>query len=138
MRKFKLIMAKLAAVRAAIATHLIKTPGPDALARELSGGNQQKLVLARELADSPAIVLAANPTRGLDVRTVAFVERELLAARDRGAAVLVLASDLADLWSIADRIMVMVEGRLHGPVAVADTDQQTIGHWMTSRMSVAA
>jgi simple sugar transport system ATP-binding protein len=67
------------------------------------------------------------------VRTVVFVHRALLEARDRGAAVLVLSADLAELWEIADRIMVMVEGRLRGPVPVAQTSQQEIGHWMTVR-----
>jgi simple sugar transport system ATP-binding protein len=117
----------------AVAAYDVKAPGVDARVDQLSGGNQQKLVLARELARNPSIILASHPSRGLDVRTVVFVHRALLEARDRGAAVLVLSADLAELWGIADRIMVMVEGRLRGPVPVAQTSQQEIGHWMTVR-----
>jgi general nucleoside transport system ATP-binding protein len=120
-------------VREALASHDVKVPGERARAEQLSGGNQQKLVLARELARNPSIILAAHPSRGLDVRTVVFVHRALLEARDRGAAVLLLSADLAELWAIADRIMVMVEGRLRGPVPVSQTSQQEIGHWMTVR-----
>ena len=79
--------------------------------------------------------IAGQPCRGLDVRSVAFVQRTLLEARERGAAVVVSSSDLADVWSIADRIMVMVEGRLRGPVPVSSTSEQEIGHWMTLRAS---
>ena len=120
-------------VREAVAGHDVKVPGENARAGQLSGGNQQKLVLARELSRNPSIILAAHPSRGLDVRTVVFVHRALLEARDRGAAVLLLSADLAELWEIADRIMVMVEGRLRGPVPVSQTTRQEIGHWMTLR-----
>jgi general nucleoside transport system ATP-binding protein len=120
-------------LRDGITSHDVKVPGEDARAEQLSGGNQQKLVLARELARNPGILLAAHPSRGLDVRTVVFVHRALIEARDRGAAVLLLSADLAELWEIADRIMVMVEGRLRGPVPVSQTTQQEIGHWMTVR-----
>jgi ABC-type uncharacterized transport system ATPase subunit len=122
-----------AAVRSGVASHDVRVPAPNARIEQLSGGNQQKLVLARELARNPSIILAAHPTRGLDVRTVEFIHRALLGARDRGAAVLVLSADLAELWAIADRIMVMVEGRLRGPVPVSETTEREIGHWMTVR-----
>ena len=123
----------LKSVREAVAGHDVKVPSAHARVEQLSGGNQQKFVLARELARNPSIILASHPSRGLDVRTVVFVHRVLLEARDRGAAVLLLSADLAELWEIADRIMVMVEGRLRGPVPVAQTSQQEIGHWMTTR-----
>ena len=122
-----------AQVKNGVEAHDVRIPGPNARVAQLSGGNQQKLVLARELARKPSIILAAHPTRGLDVRTVAFVHRTLLEARDRGAAVLVLSADLSELWQIADRIMVMVEGRLRGPVPLSQTSEQEIGHWMTVR-----
>jgi simple sugar transport system ATP-binding protein len=115
----------------AIRAYDIKAGGPDDTLRKLSGGNQQKLVLARELADAPGLVLAAQPTRGLDVRTIDFVLRELLRARDRGAAVLLLSADLDEAWEVADRVMVMSQGRLRGPVALSATTRQQVGHWMT-------
>ena len=126
----------VARVARAIGDYAIKAPGPRALLRQLSGGNQQKLVLARELAagagGAPPLVLAAHPTRGLDLRTIAFVQRELLRARDAGAAIVLLSADLAELWQMADRIAVMANGRLRGPVALSATTQQDVGHWMTA------
>jgi ABC-type uncharacterized transport system ATPase subunit len=109
----------------------IRARGPADLLRTLSGGNQQKLMLARELADTPGLVLAAHATHGLDVRTTDFVLRELLRARDRGAAVLLLSADLDEAWEVADRIMVMSRGYLRGPVALGATTRQEVGHWMT-------
>jgi len=116
---------------AAVRDYDVKAPGNGVPIRQLSGGNQQKLVLARELHGAPELVLAAHPTRGLDVRTIAFVQRELLRARDRGAAVLLLSADLNEVWAIADRVMVMAAGHLHGPVPVAETSRQEVGRWMT-------
>jgi ABC-type uncharacterized transport system ATPase subunit len=65
------------------------------------------------------------------VRTIDFVLRELLRARDRGAAVLLLSSDLDEVWEIADQVMVLTRGRLHGPVPLGETTRQEVGHWMT-------
>jgi general nucleoside transport system ATP-binding protein len=124
--------ALVAAVGAAIEQYAIRAPSAASKLRQLSGGNQQKLVLAREFSSSPLLVIAAHPTRGLDIRTVDFVQRELLRARDRGAAILLLSADLAELWQVADRIAVMAQGRLRGPVALKNTSQQEIGHWMTA------
>jgi simple sugar transport system ATP-binding protein len=88
----------------------------------LSGGNQQKLVIARALSGEPCVVIAAHPTRGLDVGAMAEVDRRLLEARDRGAAVLVVSAELAELRAIADVIHVMYRGRLvwSGPGEAAD------------------
>jgi ABC-type uncharacterized transport system ATPase subunit len=115
----------------AISDYDIKANSPGDLLRNLSGGNQQKLVLARELASYPQLVLAAHATRGLDVRTIDFVLRELLRARDRGAGVLLLSSDLDEIWKVADRTMVMSHGHLHGPVPLGATSRQEVGQLMT-------
>jgi general nucleoside transport system ATP-binding protein len=125
--------AVAAAVRRAIDQYAIRAPSTSAMLRQLSGGNQQKLVLARELNLSPLLVVASHPTRGLDVRTIDFVQRELLQARDRGAAILLLSADLTELWQLADRIGVMTRGRLRGPVSLGATSQQEIGRWMTAQ-----
>jgi len=110
----------------------IKAPGVRTPVGKLSGGNQQKLVLARELEHSPRILVAAHPTRGLDVRTIAYVHNRLLEQRDAGKGILLISSDLSDIWQIADRVMVAAGGRIRGPVPVAETDIHEVGKWMTA------
>jgi simple sugar transport system ATP-binding protein len=90
----------------------IKVPGPGAPAGNLSGGNLQKLVLARELTESVKVLVAASPTRGLDISAVQMVHSLLLAAADRGAAVLLLSEDLDEILALNDRILVMYEGEV--------------------------
>ncbi len=89
----------------------VRAAGPAELARNLSGGNQQKLVLARELDGAPKLIVAHNPVRGLDVAATRFVFDQLLAQRERGAGVLLIHSDLDELLGVADRVAVMVGGR---------------------------
>lgn len=117
----------------AIADYDIRTTGPDQSIGRLSGGNQQKLVLARELFGEPRVLLAAHPSRGLDVRTIAAVQERLRAARDRGAAVLLVSADMGEILRLADRVMVFAGGRCRGPVAVAEMNAARIGSWMTGR-----
>jgi simple sugar transport system ATP-binding protein len=88
----------------------VRPPDPTARADALSGGNQQRLVLARELGDDPPAVIAENPTRGLDVAAAATTHRSLLAMRDAGAAVVVYSSDLDEVLELADRVIVMHAG----------------------------
>ena len=113
-----------------IDTFDIRATGTQVTVDTLSGGNQQKLVLARELAENPDVLIAAHPTRGLDVRTIAFVHRQLVERSGRGMAILLVSSDLAEIWQVADRVMVAAGGRIKGPVAVADTDIRQVGAWM--------
>src|SRR5690606_26131310 len=112
--------AALERVRTAIAEFDVRAPGPEAPAAALSGGNQQKLVLARELALSPRILVAAHPTRGLDVRTTAFVLERLLRLRDEGIGIVLFSSDLGEIWEVADRVMVLSHGHMRGPVELAE------------------
>lgn len=123
--------AALALTTSLIERFNIMAPGAGAPIGTLSGGNQQKLVLARELSTEPRVLIAAQPTRGLDVRTVAFVQERLLERRDAGVGILLVSSDLAELWALADRIMVVANGRLKGPIAVAESSFAEIGHWMS-------
>jgi simple sugar transport system ATP-binding protein len=95
-------------------------------ARTLSGGNQQKLVLARELRGEVRAVVVENPTRGLDIRATADVHRRLRAARDAGAAVVFHSSDLDEVLALADRIVVLHAGCLHEP----PPDRDAIGRAM--------
>jgi len=101
-----------AQAQALIADYDIRASGPEQPAVSLSGGNQQKVVIARELSPQPLVVVAVNPTRGLDLGATASVMHRLLAARARGAAVLLVHSDLDELMQVADRILVMSSGHL--------------------------
>ena len=121
-----------AALKDAIQTFEIRASGLNVPLQSLSGGNQQKLVLARELSSKPSIILAANATRGVDFRTAARIGKILRDARDQGAGVLMLSADLEELWALADRIMVMTDGRLRGPLSVTGSSQAEVGHWMTA------
>jgi ABC-type uncharacterized transport system ATPase subunit len=108
----------------------IRVPTMDRTSGTLSGGNQQKLVLARELETSPDLIVAHNPYRGLDVGATADVRQRLLAARDAGAAVLVISPDLDDLFGLADRLVVLFDGRIVGRVDPGSTSAQELGRMM--------
>lgn len=90
----------------------VRGPGVTASAGALSGGNQQKLVVGRELSGKPAFLVAANPTRGLDVAATQFVHGRLIAARDGGSGVLLISADLDEILLLADRVFVIFDGRL--------------------------
>jgi ABC-type uncharacterized transport system ATPase subunit len=108
----------------------VKCPSPDARIRLLSGGNMQKLILGRALDGDPRIILANQPTRGLDVGAVAYVQERLLAARQRGAAILLISEDLDELFALSDRIAVMFRGRIAGPFPRGSKTMAEIGAMM--------
>lgn len=95
----------------------------------LSGGNQQKTILARELSRPVKVLVAAQPTRGLDVGSIEFVHNRIIEERDRGAAVLVVSTELDEVRSLADRIAVMYRGQIVG-IVPADTKRDTLGLMM--------
>ena len=103
-------------------------PG-DALlkARSFSGGNQQKLVLARELEHDPDLLLVGQPTRGVDIGAIEFIHRRLIAMRDAGKAVLLVSVELDEILSLADRILVMFDGTITGELAADEADERRIG-----------
>jgi general nucleoside transport system ATP-binding protein len=105
----------------------VRSAGPDQPAGELSGGNQQKAVLARELADDPELVIAMNPCRGLDIAASRFVLEQLLAVRERGGGVLFVSYDLDEILSVADRVLVMSSGRIAGEVLPDSNAAERIG-----------
>ena len=115
----------------------IRAPGPEARTGTLSGGNLQKALLARELAFEPLVLVAAQPTRGLDVAAKEFVQRQLLELRARGRAVIVISEDLEELFEIADRIAVIFEGRILDIVPVAEADVARIGLLMAGAEGTA-
>ena len=108
----------------------VRGGGPYTRAAALSGGNQQKVVLAREIAREPSVLLAGQPTRGLDVGAIEFVHRRLVQARDSGKAVLLVSLELEEVLSLADRILVIYEGRIVGEYP-PDVTEEELGIAMT-------
>lgn len=105
----------------------IRATGINASATTLSGGNQQKVIVARELARDIRLIIVSQPTRGLDVASIEYVHRRLVAARDGGAAVLLISAELDEAMQLADRILVMYRGRLVGPYEQADVTREQVG-----------
>jgi general nucleoside transport system ATP-binding protein len=97
---------------------------PETLAASLSGGNQQKVVIARELAEDPRVTIAAQPTRGLDVGAIEFVHKRLLEQRDEGHAVLLVSLELEEIRSLSDRVLVIYEGRIVAEMAPDVSDEE--------------
>jgi simple sugar transport system ATP-binding protein len=108
----------------------IVTPNVDAPVRLLSGGNLQRVILAREISGHPSLLVAMQPTRGLDVGAIEGVHRLLLAQRDAGAAILLVSEELEELLSLSDRIYVIYEGKIMGQIS-GEPDIETIGQMMT-------
>jgi simple sugar transport system ATP-binding protein len=109
----------------------VRTPSTAVLAGTLSGGNQQKLVLARELGRDPELLIAAQPTRGLDVGAIEFVHTRILDARDAGKGVLLISLELEEVQSLADRILVMYEGRIVKEFLGGEATNEDLGFYMT-------
>jgi simple sugar transport system ATP-binding protein len=105
----------------------VRAPGPDVLARQLSGGNQQKLVLARELSRNPRLVVAFQPTRGLDVGAMEFVYRKLNEAKRGGCAILLISFELDEIFSLSDRFAVMADGRFMATLSAEEADVERVG-----------
>jgi simple sugar transport system ATP-binding protein len=97
---------------------------PETLASSLSGGNQQKVVIARELAEDPQVTIAAQPTRGLDVGAIEFVHKQLLEQRDAGRGVLLVSLELEEIRSLADRVLVIYEGRIVAELSPDVSDEE--------------
>lgn len=118
------------ACRKAIHNYEIKTPGTDTPIKNLSGGNIQKLVLARELAENPGVLIAAQPTRGVDIGATEYIHRRLLDERAKGTAILLISEDLDEVMALSDRIIVMYEGQIVGEVVRGAYDVRHIGALM--------
>lgn len=116
-----------------IAQYDVRCEGPLAQTKLLSGGNMQKLILARALAPNPNFILANQPVRGLDEGAIAYVQTQLLAARQRGAAILLISEDLDELMTLCDRVAVMYHGRLSAPFPVGQKSVPEIGLMMAGQ-----
>lgn len=116
--------------RELITRYRVKTPGPDTEIGHLSGGNVQRAVLARELSDDVEVLVVANPCFGLDFAAVSEIRSQIVAARNRGVAVLLVSEDLDEILELADRILVMSEGRLVFETPAASAEIAIIGRHM--------
>jgi simple sugar transport system ATP-binding protein len=115
----------------------VRGGGPRTLAVSLSGGNQQKVVVAREVSRDPNLLVAAQPTRGLDVGAIEFVHRRLVQERDKGRAILLVSFELDEILSLSDRILVIYEGRIVGEYS-PDVSEEELGFAMTGGKKQAA
>ena len=117
--------------RKLVSDFAVKTPGIDTSLRSLSGGNIQKLILARELSRRPSMLVAAQPTRGVDIGATWYIHQCLLKQREAGTAILLISEDLDEIRSLSDRIAVMYEGRIVGIVERDKASLDEIGHMMS-------
>ena len=113
-----------------IKTFNVKAPGTDVTAGTLSGGNQQKLVLAREMSKDPEVLLIVQPTWGLDVGACEFVYQKMIEERDKGTAILLISTDLEEVRILSDRLLVLYEGEIQGEVDPATARVEDIGKLM--------
>jgi simple sugar transport system ATP-binding protein len=105
----------------------VRTPGIAVPAQNLSGGNQQKVIVAREFSRPIKLLIAAQPTRGLDVGSIEYIHRRLIEKRDEGAAVLLVSVELDEIMALSDRIAVMYEGRIVGTVNASEVTREELG-----------
>jgi simple sugar transport system ATP-binding protein len=108
----------------------VKTPSLDTPIKNLSGGNIQKLIMARELSRQPKALIAAQPTRGLDIGATEYIHKRLLLQRDEGSATLMISEDLEEIRALSDRIAVIYEGQIVGIVSRGEATVEQIGLMM--------
>jgi len=108
----------------------IRPPQPNYLAQSLSGGNQQKVVVAREFTRTPKLLVCAQPTRGVDVGAIEFIHQQIIAQRDRGVAVLLVSAELDEILSLSDRIAVMYNGEIAAAMEARDATEKKLGFIM--------
>ena len=113
-----------------VAEYDVRTPSILTPAGNLSGGNQQKVIVARELSRPVKLTIASQPTRGLDVGSIEYIHRRLVEKRDQGAAVFVVSAELDEVMSLADRIIVMFDGKIMGVVPTGQATKEDLGLMM--------
>jgi ABC-type uncharacterized transport system ATPase subunit len=116
----------------------VRPPDPQLMAENFSGGNQQKLVLAREMERAPQLLLVGQPTRGVDIGAIEFIHQRLIALRDAGCAILLVSVELDEIMSLSDRILVMFDGRIMGERMPAEADARALGLLMAGVAGEAA
>jgi len=115
----------------------IMPPTPDQPVATLSGGNQQRIVLARELSTTPQVLIAVNPTRGLDISATLYIHQQLQKSRTEGSGIILISTDLDEILSLSDHIYVLYQGQLLGPVPPT-TSHTTLGQMMGGVWSAAS
>lgn len=105
----------------------VRPPNPNLAAKNFSGGNQQKIVLAREIEQNPDVLLIGQPTRGVDIGAIEFIHQQIVALRDAGKAILLVSVELDEIFSLSDRIAVMFDGQIMGERLPSETDQTELG-----------
>jgi simple sugar transport system ATP-binding protein len=116
----------------------VRPPEPNLGSSKFSGGNQQKLILAREMARMPKVLLVGQPTRGVDIGAIEFIHKQIVAMRDEGTAVLLVSVELDEILALSDRIMVMFQGRVVGETTGDRATERELGLWMANAHSDAA
>jgi simple sugar transport system ATP-binding protein len=105
----------------------VRPPDAKLAAKNFSGGNQQKIVLAREIERNPDLLLVGQPTRGVDIGAIEFIHQQIVALRDAGKAILLVSVELEEILSLSDRIAVMFDGRIMGERLPLETDETELG-----------
>ena len=116
----------------------VRPPNPRAIVGNLSGGNQQKVVLGRELSEQPKLIVVSQPTRGLDIAATEYVHERLLEQRARGAAILLISSELDEIRALSDRIAVMFEGRIVATLDASAATEERLGLLMAGQADAEA
>ncbi len=130
--------AVLGAVRRTMEDFDVRPPLPRLRTASFSGGNQQKIVVGREMGREPDVLLVGQPTRGVDIGAIEFIHRQLVAMRDAGKAILLVSVELDEIMSLSDRILVMFGGAIVGEVAQADADERILGLMMAGERVAGA
>ena len=110
----------------------VRPANPKLRSASFSGGNQQKLILAREIDKSPEVLLIGQPTRGVDIGAIELIHQRLVQMRDSGCAILLVSVELDEIMALSDRIIVMYEGRVVGEMQGTDADKTTLGLMMAN------
>jgi simple sugar transport system ATP-binding protein len=104
------------------------------MSSNFSGGNQQKLILAREFERDPEVLIIGQPTRGVDIGAIEFIRKRIIKMRDAGKAIVLISVELEEIMSLSDRIIVMCDGEITGTVNGADADEATLGMMMANAL----
>jgi simple sugar transport system ATP-binding protein len=116
----------------------VRPPAPRLKSSKFSGGNQQKIVLAREIERNPKVLLVGQPTRGVDIGAIEFIHRRLIALRDAGVAILLVSVELDEIMNLSDRILTMCGGKITGERKASETNEQDLGLLMAGIVDEAA
>ena len=112
----------------------VRPTNPDLKSSNFSGGNQQKLILAREFERDPEVLIIGQPTRGVDIGAIEFIRKRIIEMRDAGKAIILISVELEEIMSLSDRIIVMCDGEITGTVHGADADEATLGMMMANAL----